>query len=79
MSKQVLQYISGTVRISFPENEACCQWCPLLNNERIGDWYRCFCKRTGEFIPAPLDMIGSRCPIEFEGDDNGEIQAFDGG
>lgn len=78
MGNQCLRYVRGNVQINFPENDVCCQWCPLLNNERVGGSYRCFCKRTGEFIPAPLDMIGNNCPIEFVGDENGEIQTFIG-
>lgn len=70
---QVLHYVSGTVMIHFPENEVRCQWCPLLNTERVGSTYRCFCKRTGEFIPAPMDMIGYNCPIEFMEGHDGKV------
>lgn len=77
MSTQVFKYTKGTVVIYFPDAEIRCHLCPLLNTERVGNTYRCFCKRTGEFIPSPLDMIGRNCPIQFEEDENGEIQAFD--
>ena len=61
---EVLKYTKGKVTIFFPNEEVRCQWCPLLNTERVGSTYRCFCKRTGEFIPAPMDTIGYNCPID---------------
>lgn len=62
----VTSYTKGSVVINFPGDDVCCQWCPMLNTERVGVIYRCFCKRTGEFIPDPVGMIGQWCPIEFE-------------
>lgn len=59
-------YTSGKLEIHFPEDDICCMWCPMLREEFSGYYKRHFCKRTGEFIPAPTNMIGLSCPIDFE-------------
>lgn len=59
----VTYYTMATVNIPFPENDVCCHWCPLLGKEVISN--RDYCKRTGEFLVSPKDIIGCQCPLEF--------------
>lgn len=56
----VRYYTSATVKISFPENRVCCQYCPLLET-----YARKQCRRTGEYI-ADDRTIGYYCPLAFE-------------
>lgn len=58
-------YTSGNLKINFPEDDLCCIWCPLLREEFSGANKRYFCKRTGEIIPVPMNMVGLSCPIDF--------------
>lgn len=62
-SKGVSYYTKGTVNISFPEDDVCCYRCPLMGLESKSG--REYCRRTGEYLPAPRDIIGFNCPIEF--------------
>lgn len=59
----VSYYTQGTVNISFPEDDICCARCPLMGLESMSS--REYCRRTGEYLPAPRDIIGFHCPIEF--------------
>lgn len=63
-------YTTGLVAINFPEDNIVCHWCPLLDREFSERDTRYYCKRTGEFIPAPKYMIGTACPIDLGGNDN---------
>ena len=65
----VRYYTSGTVDLHFPEDDVCCYRCPLMGSEIKTD--REYCRRTGEYLPAPRDTIGFNCPINFtkENDD----------
>lgn len=62
-SKGVSYYTKGMVMISFPEDDVCCYRCPLMGKEDRTN--REYCRRTGEYLPAPLDIIGFNCPIDF--------------
>jgi hypothetical protein len=57
-------YTRGKVEISFPEDDVCCYRCPLMGVELKSD--REYCRRTGEYLPAPRHIIGFNCPIKFE-------------
>ncbi len=63
-SRGVSYYTKGTVEIGFPEDDVCCYRCPMMGIE--DKTYREYCKRTGELLPAPKDIIGTYCPIKFE-------------
>lgn len=63
-SRGVKYYSGGMVQISFPEDDICCQWCPMLGYESKVD--RAYCKRTGEYLPSPKFTIGNQCPITFD-------------
>lgn len=63
-------YTPATMTMYFPEDDACCHWCPLLDREFADRDVRYICKRTGEIIPAPSFMIGSSCPLKFEQGDS---------
>lgn len=68
-SKGVSYYTHSTVEISFPEDDVCCSRCPLMGIEMASS--REYCRRTGEYLPAPRDIIGFHCPLKFEnGSDN---------
>lgn len=56
----VRYYTFATVKISFPENRVCCQYCPLMET-----YARKQCRRTGEYI-ADERTIGYYCPLAFE-------------
>lgn len=62
----VKYYTTAHVKIHFPENRVCCEYCPLLET-----YARKQCRRTGEYI-ADSRTIGYECPLQFEmEDDNG--------
>lgn len=63
-SKGVAYYTHSTVDISFPEDDVCCYRCPLMGIEMASS--REYCRRTGEYLPAPRDIIGFNCPLKFE-------------
>ena len=63
-SKGVGWYTKSTVEISFPEDDVCCCRCPLMGIEMASS--REYCRRTGEYLPAPRDIIGFNCPLKFE-------------
>ena len=62
-SKGVSYYTSGTVDISFPEDDVCCHWCPLMSSEYKPD--RAYCRKTGEYLLAPKYTVGESCPLKF--------------
>lgn len=69
-SRGVSYYTKSTVEISFPEDDVCCCRCPLMGIEMASS--REYCRRTGEYLPAPRDIIGFDCPLKFEKEnDNG--------
>ena len=57
-------YTTATVEISFPEGDVCCARCPLMGIEMASS--REYCRRTGEYLPAPRDIVGLNCPLIFE-------------
>lgn len=57
-------YTVGTVELVFPEDDVCCYRCPMMGTEERT--HREYCKRTGEYLPAPKDIIGTFCPIAFK-------------
>lgn len=59
----VSYYTNAVVGISFPEDDVCCYRCPLMGTEYKPD--REYCKRTGEYLPAPRYTIGFECPLNF--------------
>lgn len=63
-SKGVAWYTRSTVEISFPEDDVCCYRCPLMGVEIKSD--REYCRRTGEYLPAPMDIVGLNCPLRLE-------------
>lgn len=67
-SKGVSYYTHSTVDISFPEDDICCYRCPLMGVEIKTD--REYCRRTGEYLPAPRDIVGFNCPLIFENEVN---------
>ena len=62
-SKGVRYYTKSTVEISFPEDDVCCSRCPLMGIEMASS--REYCRKTGEYLPAPRDIIGFNCPLNF--------------
>lgn len=70
----VRYYTVATVTIYFPEDAVCCRLCPLFGTEY--GTRRDYCKRTGEPIPEPDNMIGGMCQLRFE---NNETRAEEDG
>lgn len=60
----VSYYTKSTVEICFPEDDICCYRCPLMGTEYKPD--REYCKRTGEYLPAPRHTVGYECPLIFD-------------
>ena len=60
----VSYYTFSTVEITFPEDDICCQRCPLMGIEMASS--REYCRKTGELLPAPRDIVGFNCPLKFE-------------
>jgi hypothetical protein len=72
-AKGVSYYTHCTVDIHFPEDDICCMWCPLMGNESGS--HREYCRKTGEYLPAPRDLRGERCPLVFSVDEEtGELK-----
>ena len=69
-SRGVSYYTKGSVEIGFPEDDICCRWCPLMGIETKVD--RSYCKKTGEYLVAPNFVIGAKCPIKFEDEEDQE-------
>lgn len=63
-SKGVSYYTKATLEIGFPEDDVCCMRCPLMGNESQSG--REYCRRTGEYLPAPRHIVGFECPLIFE-------------
>lgn len=70
-SRGVSYYTPGTVEISFPEDDICCKWCPLMSVEIKTD--RHYCRKTGEYLVSPNFFVGTQCPIEFRKDEENEL------
>ena len=66
-SRGVSYYTKGKVEIGWPEDDICCNWCPMMGVESRTE--RAYCRKTGEYLVAPKFMIGSRCPVIFEEDE----------
>lgn len=62
-SKGVTYYTGATVSLVFPEDDLCCYRCPLMGIELKVD--REYCKMTGEYLVAPRELVGNRCPLVF--------------
>lgn len=50
-SRGVGYYTKGKVEIGFPEDDICCNWCPMMRIELKTE--RAYCGRTGEYLVAP--------------------------
>lgn len=66
-SRGVGYYTKGKVEIGFPEDDICCNWCPMMRVELKTE--RSYCGKTGEYLVAPKFMVGSMCPVIFEEDE----------
>jgi len=67
-SKGVGYYTTFTVDICFPEDDICCYRCPLMGVETKSN--REYCRRSGEYLPAPRDIIGFECPLKLKEENN---------
>ena len=65
----VSYYTKATVQIGFPEDDICCQWCPLMTRDPN---LRDVCGKTGEILLAPKHTIGMDCPLKFENKENND-------
>lgn len=63
----VSYFTLATCEIGFPESDVCCWRCPLMGVELKSD--RPYCRRTGEYLVAPKDVIGFQCPLKFNKED----------
>ena len=63
-SRGVSYYTHSKVDIYFPEDDVCCYRCPMMGIEMASS--REYCRRTGEYLPAPRDTIGFNCPLQFD-------------
>ena len=61
----VAYYTKATVEIGFPEDDVCCYRCPMMGFD-YNRSDREYCKKTGEFLPAPRHTIGVDCPLNFK-------------
>lgn len=61
-------YTTATVDIHFPENNVCCDLCPLMET-----YARKQCRRTGEYLLDTRVTVGYDCPLKFnvQEDENG--------
>ena len=66
-SRGVRYYTKATVGIGFPEDDICCQWCPLMTRDPN---LRDVCGKTGEILLAPKHSTGFSCPLRFKEEDH---------
>lgn len=66
-SRGVRYYTKATVEIGFPEDDICCQWCPLMTRDPN---LRDVCGKTGEILLAPKHSTGFSCPLRFKEEDH---------
>lgn len=65
----VTRYTRTTVDINFPDEQVCCDLCPLMET-----YARKQCRRTGEYLLNTRDCVGLYCPLKvMEEDSNGEF------
>lgn len=62
-SKGVSYYTKAVVEISFPEEQVCCELCPMMGVEMASS--RKYCRKTGEYLTATRDIVGFYCPLCF--------------
>ena len=67
-TKGVQYYTHATADLVFPEDDLCCFRCPLMGIELKVD--REYCKLTGGYLVAPRDLVGFKCPLTFEQEEN---------
>lgn len=60
----VRYYSIATCTVGFPEDDICCFRCPLMGIESQSG--REYCRKTGEYLPAPRHIVGLKCPLDFE-------------
>jgi hypothetical protein len=63
-NRGVSYYTFSTCEITFPEDDICCYRCPLMGVEIKTD--REYCRKTGEYLVAPRDIVGFSCPLKFK-------------
>lgn len=69
--KGVSYYTKATADISFPEDDVCCHWCPLMTRDPN---LRDVCGKTGELLLSPKHSIGYSCPLKFDDKENNDGQ-----
>ena len=59
-------YTTGVaqVKISFPEGETSCNWCPFCRAEE--SLRRYWCRLTNEMLYNPYAGRGENCPVRLE-------------
>lgn len=62
----VRYYTKGSIDIFFPENNVCCDLCPLLET-----YARKQCRRTGEYLLDTRSTVGGYCPLVFHEQEEG--------
>ncbi len=62
-SKGVTYYTKATVEIGFPEDQVCCDFCPMLET-----YARKQCRRTGEYLMDTKASVGFYCPLKLQGE-----------
>ena len=62
-----LYYQRATVDINFPENNVCCDLCPLMET-----YARKQCRRTGEYLLDTKHTVGYECPLRFSEEQEAE-------
>lgn len=70
---QCLKYRRGvlTIVMHLPEHRQVCAYCQLGLRQVYERWE---CRFTDEIILSPKTTIGDRCPVEWEGEEDGQDQ-----
>lgn len=73
MKNGVAYYSKGkaSIAVFFPEKEVKCQYCHFLDYEGWAKRYQC--RITQERILQPFETVGWECPLEMEGEDDGDL------
>lgn len=66
------EYITARMiyRVAFPAGHVCCDMCDMCRSENAGTRFRC--TSSGEILPFHNKVVGIRCPLQFEEDNDGQ-------
>ena len=65
-------YTTYAMRIAFPADNVCCDYCDFCRAENAGTRFRCFL--TCEILPYHNCAPGARCPLDIQNPQKSIVQ-----